>query len=254
MCNNIVVFTGDPAALENVKALFKEIQDRQETTGQWYLPPYVTAESSHMLNIAIDQNTINYDTRWLPNLQGLIQIADHYKLDFVSYYNELADWVFGEATYTKGNLLDICLDPADFQTYRFDPGTRLFSYNGQTFENETPVFEAMLEEKKANNPYFKTTSDIAKEQLVQLYGDLLPGDLVLKFAEHKNFDKARETFQEMDEAAIIEIDNFLIANHFHGQEHYKTQEEFLTIAFLKQLVSEWNTKRSGTLYQTGQSL
>jgi len=27
LCNNSVVFTGDPSAIENVKALFKEIQD-----------------------------------------------------------------------------------------------------------------------------------------------------------------------------------------------------------------------------------
>jgi hypothetical protein len=122
-CSNSVVFTGDPTAVKNVKALFKEIEDIQNETGKWHLPPYVTANFSHMQDISIDEEKINYETRWYPNLQGLVQIADHFKLDFVNYYDELANGVFDEASYTKGTLLDICLDPADFQAYDFDPDT-----------------------------------------------------------------------------------------------------------------------------------
>ena len=59
MCDNSVVFTGDRSAVESVKALFKEIEEKQTQTQQWHLPPYVTADFSHMQDISIDQEKIN---------------------------------------------------------------------------------------------------------------------------------------------------------------------------------------------------
>ena len=177
LCSNFVIFSGDPAAIENAKALFNKIQTQQETTGQWYLPQYVTAEFSHMQDIVVNDNAINYETRWAPNLQGLKQIADHFKLDFVSQYDEMSNCIFGEATYIKGTLLDVCLDRKDFKKC-----------------NDIAKLEELLEKKKAENPYFKTTSNITKAELDQLYGEMTPADLVLKFAEHKNFEKASAAF------------------------------------------------------------
>ncbi|MDP9079953.1 MAG: hypothetical protein M3O71_21210 [Bacteroidota bacterium] len=70
MCNNIVIFNGRPAALENVKLLFKEIQDTQEATGKWHLPPYVTADFSHMQDITVSEQQVSYETRWYPICRG----------------------------------------------------------------------------------------------------------------------------------------------------------------------------------------
>jgi hypothetical protein len=70
MCDNSVVFTGDPAAIENVKSLFKKIEEKQSKTGKWHLPPYVTAPFSYIQDISIDGEKINYQTRWYPNLKG----------------------------------------------------------------------------------------------------------------------------------------------------------------------------------------
>ena len=214
MCNNSVIFSGEPSAVESVKAVFKEIQDQQEATGKWSLPSYVTADFSNMQDITINENTINYETRWYPNLQGLVQIANHFKLDFVSYYDEPGNGVFGKASYSQGTLL----------------------------ENETPISEKMIDGKKADN-HFKTTSGITKEDLNQLYGELLEGDLLLKFAEHKNFDKAREVFEAMDEQTIIEIDKYLINTSHYGPEQFATTDKYIAMAFLKQLFSEWNQQR-----------
>lgn len=215
MCSNCVIFSGEPSAVESVKAVFKEIQDQQEATGRWHLPEYVTADFSNMQDITINENTINYETRWYPNLQGLVQIANHFKLDFVSYYDEPGNGVFGQASYKKGTLL----------------------------ENDAPISVKMIEEKKVDNPYFKSTSNISKEDLKQLYGELLEGDLLLKFAEHKNFDKAREVFQGMDEQTITGIDNYLISTHRYGPEQFATTDKYIAMAFLKQLVSEWDQQR-----------
>jgi len=222
MCNNSVIFSGEPSAVESVKAVFKEIQDQQEATGKWSLPSYVTADFSNMQDITINENTINYETRWYPNLQGLVQIANHFKLDFVSYYDEPGNGVFGKASYSQGTLL----------------------------ENETPISEKMIDGKKADN-HFKTTSGITKEDLNQLYGELLEGDLLLKFAEHKNFDKAREVFEAMDEQTIIEIDNYLISTYRYGPEQFATRDKFLAVSFLTQLISETSIRQKNQQCQTG---
>ncbi|MDP9079951.1 MAG: hypothetical protein M3O71_21200 [Bacteroidota bacterium] len=108
----------------------------------------------------------------------------------------------------------------------------------------------MLVEKKANNPYFQTTSNLTKEELTGLYGELLPGDLILKFAEHKNFVQARAAFRELDEPTIAEIDRHLSDQHQHARQHYKSRDEFLAVSFLKLLVSEWHTQRRHSQYRT----
>ena len=123
----------------------------------------------------------------------------------------------------------------------------------KTYENETPIFEAMIEEKKADNPYFKTTSAVTKEQLTERYGELLPGDIVLKFAEHKNFVKANEAFREMDEGTIAEIDRVLSGNP-HTLENYETQDKFLAVSFLKLLISEWNKQHRDNEHQANRGI
>ena len=148
MCDNSIVFTGNPSALENVKALFKEIEEKQNETGKWHLPPYVTADFSHMQNITIDQDKINYDTRWYPNFEGLIQIANHYQLDFIINYNELANGLFGEASYKKGVFNDVRLEPEDFQAYQYDKEIGLFVYEGKNYSFERTIFEKLLEYRK----------------------------------------------------------------------------------------------------------
>lgn len=109
----------------------------------------------------------------------------------------------------------------------------------------------MQEQKDSNELSFKTTSNISKDDLTQVYGELLEGDFLLKFAEHKNFDKAREVFQAMDERTIIEIDNFLIDTYRSSQEQFSTQDKFLAVAFLKQLLNEWNERNRTTKQYDG---
>jgi hypothetical protein len=58
-----------------------------------------------MQNISIDQEKINYEKRWYPNFEGLIQIADHYQLDFVNNYSELANGLFSVPSYQNGVLM-----------------------------------------------------------------------------------------------------------------------------------------------------
>ena len=115
MCDNCVQFIGDPTAVEKVKELFTEIEEKQNETGKWQLPPYVTAPFSNMQEIVVNDPTINYQTRWYPNFNGLIQIADHFGLDFANVYSQVTDCIYGEATYLNKEFRDIRSDRPNHQ-------------------------------------------------------------------------------------------------------------------------------------------
>jgi Ferredoxin-like domain in Api92-like protein len=110
MCDNSVIFTGSPAAIKNVKTLFKEMQEKQEQTGKWCLPSYVTAPFSYMQDIVVNHEKVTFQTRWYPNFEGLIQIADHFQLDFMMNYYQLTDGISGEASYKNKLFNDNRLD------------------------------------------------------------------------------------------------------------------------------------------------
>lgn len=119
MCNNSVQFIGEPIAVEKVKALFREIEQKQNATGQWQLPPYVTAPFSNMQEIMVNDKAVNYQTRWHPNFNGLIQIADHFGLDFAIAYSQVTDSIYGEATYINKEFSDVRSDRPNNQQISF---------------------------------------------------------------------------------------------------------------------------------------
>jgi Ferredoxin-like domain in Api92-like protein len=119
MCNNSVQFIGDPIAIEQVKALFREIEQKQNESGKWQLPPYVTAPFSNMQEIVVNDDAINYQTRWYPNFNGLIQIADRFGLDFANVYSQVADSIYGEATYLNKEFIDVRLNRPNIQQIGF---------------------------------------------------------------------------------------------------------------------------------------
>lgn len=107
MSNNTVVFGGNPAATERAKTLFKEIQAKQEETEKWHLPLFVTAPFSNMQEILVNEGAIKYQTRWHPNFNDLIKIADHFELDFTMTCGHISDCIFGEASYNNKIFNDI---------------------------------------------------------------------------------------------------------------------------------------------------
>jgi len=221
------------------------------------MPNFVSKEKSHFFDISVKNDTLYYVTKWKPNNDVLKEIADHFELDFTNRYDELANGIFGEASCQNGIMLDIQLDLLDFQAYHYDKDLLAYVYQGNPYEFEWPIFELLLEKKKeqfeqgtnlilsgkeAKEFIFKSASHITREELTAIYRDMTPGDIVLKFAEHKNFDAARETFQGWDERSVIEMDNFLIQGYRHEEELYSTRDKHIAMSFLKELINEWDTK------------
>ena len=103
-CSNSVLFLGDAATVKAIHELFVHIESEQQRTRQYYLPEFVTADRGHMIDISLYQDKLSYETRWSPNLDLLVQIADHYGVDFIASFHEMVNGLYGEALYQGREL------------------------------------------------------------------------------------------------------------------------------------------------------
>jgi hypothetical protein len=95
----------------------------------------------------------------------------------------------------------------------------------------------------SKEPLFNSTGTITEKELIELYGPMLRGDMVLKLAEHKNFNAAREQFQTWDERSIVEMGNLLGQDYRHQEQPYRTEDKYIAVTFLKALINEWEESR-----------
>lgn len=95
----------------------------------------------------------------------------------------------------------------------------------------------------SRNPLFNSTGTITEKELIALYGPLLRGELVLKLAEHENFDAAREEFQTWNEHDINQMDNLLIQNYRLSPQSYRSGKEYIAHSFLKALINDYEHNR-----------
>lgn len=115
-CNNTVVFTGSPEAVEQITALFNTIVEMGQQIELKKLPDFLAGTEEHFFyDISHNHDgMVEYETRWTPNIETVLQIARHYKVDFVHDYQEVGNCLFGRATFAKGIFNNIYLDPHDF--------------------------------------------------------------------------------------------------------------------------------------------
>jgi hypothetical protein len=139
-----VFFTGEPDRIADVLYLFFEQCGHNEDR----LPAYVTAENRAMIDIEFYNNgRVYYRTPWEPNLEALQQIADHHGVGFVNRYSEPDMFLWGEATYEKGQGKDIRLERSDYSRCVYNSEYHYFIYNGKGYECDHEAFEEMLDDK-----------------------------------------------------------------------------------------------------------
>ena len=106
-CSNSVLFLGDAATVAEIKDVFANIEREQQRTQHYHLPDFVTGDKGHMLDICFNEDWINYESRWQPNLDLLVQFAEHYKVDFINRFDEMTNGMYGEAVYQNNELKTI---------------------------------------------------------------------------------------------------------------------------------------------------
>ncbi len=92
-------------------------------------------------------------------------------------------------------------------------------------------------------PLFNSTGTITEKELTALYGPMTPGDLILKLAEHKNFNAALEEFKTWDDRSFVEAGNLIGQDYRHQTELYSTEDKYIAVTFLKILLNEWEKNR-----------
>jgi hypothetical protein len=152
-CSNSVVFTGDDDKVKAIYNLFADMEAKQTQTGHYQLPEFAKDEKGVMVDIVLHKNGLSFETRWVPNLKLLIEIADFYQAGFVSKFEEMMMGIMGEARYDAGTLTMVSLDEADFRQIRYDAVKQGYPCNDQVFEYEGDLLDYILEQKKLSDDH-----------------------------------------------------------------------------------------------------
>ena len=122
-------------------------KEQKERKGQ--LPPFVKDETGYLFEIRWEEDVLYYETKWSPNTEIMVRVADEYDTGFVHSYSEPGNGVFGETTYTDGVLEDIFLDDDDYEQYGYDEETETYFFENQAYESNEEIHDILFERKKA---------------------------------------------------------------------------------------------------------
>lgn len=147
-CSNSVLFIGDEQNVAKVRALFAEIETNQKQSNRWHLPSFAEGDRGYMLDIIFDRQAIHYETRWVPNLELLTQIADKYGVGFISKFQEITSGIYGEAAYHEGTLASVTLNKEDIASLHYDKTKNGFPLGNEVYEYEGDLLDVLLEQKK----------------------------------------------------------------------------------------------------------
>lgn len=152
-CSNSVTFYGENA--EKVNALFRELQTKQEADidRKGVKPDFVDEKPTHnpyMFEIYENyhgKTWWSYDTKWIPNTDDLVDIANKFNCNFEQYYEESGSNIYGKTTYDNGNFDEVSLDDDDFNMIEHNEKDDLFIYKGESYESIFEIYELILNNK-----------------------------------------------------------------------------------------------------------
>lgn len=148
-CFNTLEITGKEECVEKVFELFqtmKNINDAENCGAK----PFEEEPDKYFFDIDIYGDYINYQTKWAPNVEDVIKIADKFNVDFILSYEESGNGIYGEYHYTNKVLKDWCLDDNDFEQVSYDDDTEMYKFRDELWESETEPYDILLKEKIKN--------------------------------------------------------------------------------------------------------
>lgn len=148
-CSNTVEFIGEHSQFEQLRELFEAMAGKEKKERKGQLPDIAKNEGGFLFETRWEDGILHYETKWSPNIQTMIKVADHFKVGFKHGYSETGNLVFGEASYTEGRLIDIFLDDDDYRLYSFNEDTETYTFENNDYESSDEILEILLERKKA---------------------------------------------------------------------------------------------------------
>ena len=152
-CSNSVAFEGDETTLEQVRLEFVKMQicENKENCGQ--LPKFISDKNrGYFFDILLEDGDciFNYQTRWSPNTEILLQIAEYFKVDFIHNYEEIGNQIYGVAVYSNNELSEIYLEEEDFEQYKYNEETDTYFFKEENYESDYEILEILLKRKIKN--------------------------------------------------------------------------------------------------------
>jgi hypothetical protein len=94
-CYNTVWFTGEPNVINSLTCFLYELAQEGRRKGHGQLPDFITRKEGWIFELGWSGEFYFYTTKWKPNTNVLIEIADRYGLNFRHEYEETGNRIFG---------------------------------------------------------------------------------------------------------------------------------------------------------------
>jgi 6-phosphogluconolactonase (cycloisomerase 2 family) len=120
-------------------------RETMENCGQLY--QMVSEKSGHLFETSYENGILCYLTKWAPNTQVLVQVADHLNLSYTHSYEEPGMMIYGRDTYKNGELVQIMLDNDDFALYQFNQQTEYYEFEGESYPSDEEILETLFRRK-----------------------------------------------------------------------------------------------------------
>lgn len=149
-CFNTVTFTGEPDNVKKVVYQFLSLRLKELETGNGQLPDFIGKETNYFFEISVKSGVLTFITRWIAPVEIMVEIANHYAVDFEFDFEEIANGIYGKAFYKGGKATIFNLSAADFASYSFDEKAGKYLFEEKYFDDNAEIFEIMLKRKIIN--------------------------------------------------------------------------------------------------------
>jgi hypothetical protein len=150
-CSNTVVFTGEQSQIAQLKTLFTAMAEKEKAEAKGQIPPFIEEDKDWLFEISWEFDTLNYETKWSPNIELIKQVALQFGVGFIHSYCETGNGIFGEAVFENGDLADTFLEPSDFDQYEYNEDADTYTFENEAYESDLEIMEILLERKKNKN-------------------------------------------------------------------------------------------------------
>lgn len=247
-CVNRVTFTGEPEKVEAAYNFFREIEHKQDNKLKWEMPEYLRNNSTIPFDVGVGDKGVYFRTPWSPGLSTIAQIAQNFGVDYVHKYEEPGMLILGESRMKNKVFSNVALEYGELTGITYDAGTEDFVFEGRHYTEDWEIFLELLERKKkaleparTRNENFPSTGNITPEQIREQYGEVTPVELVLRLAQHKNFNAAQQEFDKWQDAFVSEAGEFLNHDYLYHEYNYNTGSKYMALMFLRSLIEERET-------------
>lgn len=148
-CTNFVTFQGNETQLKKIDELFNSLILQEKETNNGQLPDGIKGTTYFFYTYKNDLGIYSFETKWVPPIEELTQIADQYGLDFECSSEEMGSLIYGTVFYTNKTLLEVYLENEELDAYDYDEDKDVYTFEGKEYESSHIILEELLDRKKA---------------------------------------------------------------------------------------------------------